>query len=92
MTFSKPCSRFVVTLFSAYLLLTVNADTVRGVQHRELEGSPKWYPTFDLAEEGCQNDALELLMMKRHEGYLFDTQRECCEAFYPWNVSGCIII
>ena len=28
--------------------------------------------------------------MKRYDGYLFDTLQECCEAYFVWNVEGCM--
>ena len=28
--------------------------------------------------------------MIRHTGYLFETKEECCNAYYPWNVDGCM--
>ena len=28
--------------------------------------------------------------MKRIDAYLFDDQRSCCEAYFPWNVRGCL--
>lgn len=57
---------------------------------RNSSGPPKWYPEFDLAEGGCKNDGLEPLHMKTYDDYLFGDQLSCCEAYFPWNVGGCM--
>jgi hypothetical protein len=52
-------------------------------------GPPKWYPDFE-GEGGCKSDGKEPLFMKRYADYLFETQLECCEHYYDWNVEGCM--
>lgn len=53
-------------------------------------GEPKWYPAFNIGDGGCINDGLENVYFRRFSKYLFDSEQECCEFYYPMNAQGCI--
>lgn len=50
----------------------------------------KWYPDWNGRSDTCKNDGKEPMYMKIFGTYYEKSVEACCQAFFHWNLDGCI--